>query len=79
MDRVSTEYPLYTISDDGHASAIGMMAMQIIGFTNIKSLSGGLKAWDAWQASQPAPTPPPAGTPAIAETPSMTATPPPAP
>jgi 3-mercaptopyruvate sulfurtransferase SseA len=78
---VSNEYPLYTISDDGHASAIGMMAMQIIGFTNIKSLAGGLQAWQAWQATQPTPTPVPSTTeaPAGTEAPATTATPSPVP
>ena len=78
---MSNEYPLYTISDDGRASAIGMMAMQIIGFTNIKSLAGGLQAWQAWQATQPTPTPAPALTeaPAVTGTPATAATPSPPP
>ncbi len=73
MDRVSTEYPLYIVSEDGHSSAIGMMAMQIFGFTNIKSLSGGMIAWDAYQASRPATPVPVASTP-IGTTGTVTAT-----
>jgi rhodanese-related sulfurtransferase len=31
----------------GHRSAMAMMALNLLGYTNVKSLSGGLTAWKA--------------------------------
>jgi rhodanese-related sulfurtransferase len=38
---------IVTICKSGHRSAIAMMAMQLLGFKDVKSLAGGLNAWNA--------------------------------
>ncbi len=55
LDRVSKDYPIYIISDDGHRGALGMMALQILGFTKVQSLSGGLQAWKPMPIATPKP------------------------
>ena len=37
--------PVVVYCGSGHRSAMAMVAMQLAGYTNVKSLSGGWKAW----------------------------------
>jgi rhodanese-related sulfurtransferase len=45
LDR--KELKVVTICQSGHRSAIAMMSMQLLGFKDVKSLAGGLNAWNA--------------------------------
>ena len=47
LDRISRQYPITLISEYTHHSAIGMMALQMIGYTDVTILAGGMKAWEA--------------------------------
>lgn len=39
--------PVVIYDSDGHRSAMAMIAMQMLGYENVKSLAGGVKAWTA--------------------------------
>jgi len=39
--------PMIIICKSGHRSAIGMMALQMLGYTNVKAMLGGVNAWKA--------------------------------
>jgi len=39
--------PVVVYDSDGHRSAMAMMAMQMLGYEDVKSLAGGTKAWTA--------------------------------
>ena len=38
---------IVVICGSGHRSAMGMMTLQLLGYTNVKSLAGGFAAWEA--------------------------------
>ena len=41
------DQPIVAVCSLGHRAAMVMMALQMMGYTNVKSLSGGLTAWNA--------------------------------
>jgi len=47
LDRISRQYPIIFISEDTNPSAIAMMALQMIGYTDVSILSGGMQALEA--------------------------------
>jgi rhodanese-related sulfurtransferase len=42
-----TDQPIVVMCSSGHRSAIGMAALQLLGYANVKSLVGGFTAWKA--------------------------------
>ena len=50
LDRISRQYPIIFIAENTHHSAIAMMALQMIGYTDVSILGGGMQAWEAAQA-----------------------------
>jgi rhodanese-related sulfurtransferase len=48
LDRVSRLHPIILVSEDGYESALGMMALQAIGYQSVRSLDGGMAAWNAY-------------------------------
>lgn len=48
LDKLpAKDQPIVVMCGSGHRSAIGMMALQMLGYTNVKSQAGGLNAWKA--------------------------------
>ena len=48
LDKLpAKDQPIVVTCGSGHRSAIGMMALQMLGYTNVKSQAGGLNAWKA--------------------------------
>ena len=48
LDKLpAKDQPIITICAIGHRGAMAMMALQMLGYTNVKSLAGGLNAWKA--------------------------------
>jgi rhodanese-related sulfurtransferase len=48
LDKLpAKDQPIVVACGSGHRSAIGMMALQMLGYTNVKSQAGGLGAWKA--------------------------------
>ena len=41
------DQPIVVACGSGHRSALGMMALQLLGYSNVKSLAGGFGAWKA--------------------------------
>ncbi|HLF26924.1 MAG TPA: rhodanese-like domain-containing protein [Anaerolineae bacterium] len=39
--------PIVVTCQSGHRGAIGMMALQMLGYTDVRNLGGGVNAWDA--------------------------------
>jgi rhodanese-related sulfurtransferase len=50
--------PIIVTCGSGHRSALGMEALQLLGYTNVKSLAGGLSAWKAAGLAVTTGTPP---------------------
>ena len=48
LDRLpARDQPLVVMCSSGHRSAIGMQALQMLGYESVKSLTGGFAAWKA--------------------------------
>lgn len=49
LDKLPTDKaaPIVVYCAIGHRGGIGMMALQLLGYTNVKSLASGLTAWTA--------------------------------
>lgn len=48
LDKLpAKDQPIVVACGSGHRSAIGMEALQLLGYTNVKSQSGGFSAWKA--------------------------------
>ena len=48
LDKLpAKDQPIVVTCGSGHRSAIGMEALQLLGYTNVKSLAGGFGAWKA--------------------------------
>lgn len=48
LDKLpAKDQPIVVTCGSGHRSAIAMAALQLFGYTNVKSMSGGLSAWKA--------------------------------
>jgi rhodanese-related sulfurtransferase len=48
LDKLpAKDQPIIVTCGSGHRSALGMEALQLLGYTNVKSLAGGLGAWKA--------------------------------
>lgn len=47
LDRISRQYPIIFIAENTHHSAIAMMALQMIGYTDVSIMTGGMSAWEA--------------------------------
>jgi rhodanese-related sulfurtransferase len=48
LDKLpAKDQAIVVVCGSGHRSAMGMQALQLLGYTNVKSLSGGLAAWKA--------------------------------
>jgi rhodanese-related sulfurtransferase len=48
LDKLpAKDQPIVVACGSGHRSAIGMMALQMLGYANVKSQAGGLGAWKA--------------------------------
>jgi rhodanese-related sulfurtransferase len=46
LDKLpALDQPIVVTCGSGHRSAMGMEALQLLGYTNVKSLAGGLNAW----------------------------------
>jgi rhodanese-related sulfurtransferase len=46
LDKLpAKDQPIVVTCGSGHRSALGMMALQMLGYTNVKSLAGGFGAW----------------------------------
>ena len=59
LDKLpAKDQPIVVTCGSGHRSALGMVALQLLGYTNVKSLAGGFGAWK--KAELPAATGKPA-------------------
>jgi rhodanese-related sulfurtransferase len=48
LDKLpAKDQPIVVTCGSGHRSALGMEALQLLGYTNVKSLAGGFSAWKA--------------------------------
>jgi rhodanese-related sulfurtransferase len=48
LDKLpAKDQPIVVTCGSGHRSAMGMAALQLLGYTNVKSLAGGFSAWKA--------------------------------
>ncbi len=48
LDKLpAKDQPIIVTCGSGHRSAMGMAALQLLGYTNVKSLAGGFSAWKA--------------------------------
>ena len=47
LDQLPTDEPFVVVCGSGHCSTIGMVALQMAGFEEVKSLAGGTNAWTA--------------------------------
>jgi rhodanese-related sulfurtransferase len=48
LDKLpAKDQPIIVMCGSGHRSALGMEALQLLGYTNVKSLAGGFNAWKA--------------------------------
>jgi len=48
LDKLpAKDQPIVAMCAIGHRGAMAMMALQMLGYTNVKSLAGGLNAWKA--------------------------------
>ena len=48
LDKLpAKDQPIIVTCGSGHRSALGMVALQLLGYTNVKSLAGGFSAWKA--------------------------------
>jgi rhodanese-related sulfurtransferase len=52
------DQPIVVMCSSGHRSAVGMEALQLLGYANVKSLVGGFTAWKAANLPVAAGTPP---------------------
>jgi rhodanese-related sulfurtransferase len=59
LDKLpAKDQPIVVTCGSGHRSAIAMAALQLLGYTNVKSMSGGLAAWKAANLPVATGTPP---------------------
>ena len=59
LDKLpAKDQPIVVTCGSGHRSAIGMAALQLLGYTNVKSMAGGLSAWKAANLPVASGTPP---------------------
>jgi rhodanese-related sulfurtransferase len=48
LDRLPAEdQPIVVVCSSGHRSAVGMEALQLLGYADVKSVAGGFTAWQA--------------------------------
>lgn len=45
LDRLSRLHPIVTVSQDGFHSALAMMSLQLMGYNSVRSLDGGMDAF----------------------------------
>jgi rhodanese-related sulfurtransferase len=50
LDQIPRDQPIIAICGSGHRSTIAMMALQMLGYQDVKSLEGGMTVWSAVQA-----------------------------
>jgi rhodanese-related sulfurtransferase len=55
LDRVSRLHSIILVSESGYESALGMMALQTIGYQSVRSLHGGMEAWSPYWGPVQAP------------------------
>jgi len=47
LDQLPAGEPIVLVCGSGHRSTVGMVALQMLGFEEVTSLAGGIKAWKA--------------------------------
>jgi len=50
LDQIPRDRPIVAICGSGHRSTIAMVALQMLGYQDVKSLEGGMTVWNAVQA-----------------------------
>ncbi|MGD9100806.1 MAG: rhodanese-like domain-containing protein, partial [Anaerolineae bacterium] len=50
LDQLPMDQPIAVVCGSGHRSTVAMTALQMLGYEDVTSLAGGMKAWTAAQA-----------------------------